>query len=329
MRTLVTGAAGFIGSHLCDALLSDGHEVVGLDAFISYYPRSIKEYNISHLRHEPRFTFYERDLRSDDLTDVLDGVEVVFHIAAMPGLLASWTQFDMYVSCNINATQRLLEAVKANGKIQQFIHASTSSVYGKYVVGPESMIRQPISPYGITKLAGEHLVQTYETQFNIPTSILRYYSVYGPRQRPDMGYQIFIDNILNGKPITLFGDGTQRRGNTYVGDVVEATVLASKHFRRDTAYNIGGVEEISANEVVALIEEITGKKALITYGPERLGEQSRTLADISAAQRDLCFYPSTTLREGLTAQIEWHKEQLRQSLTYFDTFDEDTEHHRR
>lgn len=311
MRYLVTGAAGFIGSHLCDALLSEGHEVVGVDAFIPYYPRAIKEYNISHLRHEPRFTFHELDLRTDDITPALEGVSVVFHMAAMPGLLASWTQFDNYVSCNINATQRLLDAVKESDQIEQFIHASTSSVYGKYVVGPETMPRHPVSPYGITKLAGENLVQTYAQQFGVQTSILRYYSVYGPRQRPDMGYQIFIDSILNGQPITIFGDGTQRRGNTYVGDAAEAAVLASRHFRPDSVYNIGGVEEISANEIVALLEDIIGKKALVTYGPGRLGEQSRTLADITRARVDLGFFPGTSLHEGLTAQVAWHREQLR------------------
>jgi len=188
MRVLVTGAAGFIGSHLCEALLGDGYDVAGVDAFIPYYPRAVKEKNLEWLREQSRFEFYEVDLRDGELEPLMEGVEAVFHIAAMGGLLLSWTNFDLYMTCNIQATQRLLEAARRSGGVKQFIHASTSSIYGADVTGPETSLPQPVSPYGITKLAAEHLVSTYGEQLGLPATLLRYFSVYGPRQRPDMGY---------------------------------------------------------------------------------------------------------------------------------------------
>lgn len=309
MKVLVTGAAGFIGSHLCEALISEGHEVVGVDAFIPYYPRAVKEKNIAGLIVEGRFKFHEVDLRDGELEPLLEGVEGVFHIAAMGGLLLSWTNFDWYMTCNIQATQRLLEAARRSGGVRQFIYASTSSVYGSDVTGAESSVPQPVSPYGITKLAAEHLVGTYNTQFGLPTSILRYFSVYGPRQRPDMGYYIFIDSILHGRPITIFGDGEQLRGNTYVSDIVRATVLAHQRFESGSVYNVGGSEEISANRVIGLLEEITGIEAQIEYGPARPGEQRRALADTTLAKERLGFEPQTPLREGLTRQVEWQERQ--------------------
>ena len=308
MRCMVTGAAGFIGSHLSEALLSDGHEVVGIDAFIPYYPRAIKEANLAQARQSSSFVFHELDLREDDLSAALDGVEVIFHLAAMPGLLASWSRFDLYMTCNLQATQRLLQAART-AHVRQFIHGSTSSIYGGLVLGDEETTPQPISPYGITKLAAERLVQVYGEQFDMPTSILRYFSVYGPRQRPDMGYHIFIGNILQGRPITIFGSGDQLRGNTYVGDIVRATQLASERFQPGSVYNIGGAEEVSANQALALIEDIIGKKAIVEHGPVRPGEQSRALADMTRARERLGFSPTTPLRQGLEAQIAWQREQ--------------------
>ncbi len=310
MRCLVTGAAGFIGSHLCETLLDQSHAVVGLDAFIPYYPRAIKESNLAVARQHPHFSFHECDLRNDDLSSIVRGVDVVFHLGAMPGLVASWTEFDLYMTCNIQATQRLLEAVRQHGQVQQFIYASTSSVYGKYVVGPEDAPLMPISPYGITKLAAEHLVRTYDDQFDLPTTILRYFSVYGPRQRPDMGYQIFVERILTGQEIVVFGDGTQMRANTYVTDIVNGTVLASQHFERGTIYNIGGQQEISLNDLISLLEEIIGVKAKLTPGPDRKGEQTRTLADITAASARLGYEPVMPLVDGLTRQVAWNRQRL-------------------
>lgn len=307
MRCLVTGAAGFIGSHLCEALIADGAEVVGIDAFIPYYPRAIKEGNLAQLREQPRFSFLELDLRSADLTAALDGVEVIFHVAAMPGLLASWLHFDLYMMCNLQATQRLLQAARASGKIRQFIHASTSSIYGSHVMGDEQTKPQPVSPYGITKLAAEHLVQIYGVQFGIPTCILRYFSVYGPRQRPDMGYYLFIDRILRAQPISVFGNGDQLRGNTYVSDIVRATQLAHQRFQPGTIYNIGGAEEVSVNQVLALLQEIIGKPAQVQFGPPRPGEQSRALADTTLAREQLGFVPTMPLAQGLEAQVAWQR----------------------
>ena len=307
MKCLVTGAAGFIGSHLCEALLAEGYDVVGLYAYIPYYPRAVKEHNLAGLLETPRFSFYELDLRTGDLAPALEGVEVVFHIAAMGGLLLSWTNFELYMTCNIQATQRLLEAARIAGTVRQFIYASTSSIYGSDVTGPETTKPQPVSPYGITKLAAEHLVTTYERQFGVPSTILRYFSVYGPRQRPDMGYYIFIDSILHGRPITIFGDGNQLRGNTYVADIVRATIEAHHLFEPGAVYNIGGSEERSANQVIGLLEEITGKRAIIEHGPARPGEQRRALADTTLARERLGFAPMTPLRDGLRAQVEWQR----------------------
>jgi nucleoside-diphosphate-sugar epimerase len=309
MRVLVTGAAGFIGSHLCDGLLAEGHEVVGLDAFIPYYPRAVKEQNLQTARAHSRFTFYELDLRRDDLAAPLEGVEVIFHLAAMGGLLVSWRDFDSYMTCNIQATQRLLEAARRAGTVRQFIHASTSSIYGSNVTGPETTPPHPVSPYGITKLAAEQLVRTYHEQFGLPATILRYFSVYGPRQRPDMGYYIFIDQILHGRPITIWGDGNQLRGNTYVGDIVRATILAQRRFSPGAIYNIGGAEEISANRVISLLETIIGQRAIVEHGPARPGEQVRALADTALAREQLGFTPQMPLRDGLAAQVAWQRGQ--------------------
>ncbi len=309
MRVLVTGAAGFIGSHLCEGLLAEGHDVVGLDAFIPYYPRAVKERNLQAARQHPRFTFYECDLRTEPLAVPLDGVEAIFHLAAMGGLLVSWRDFDSYMTCNIQATQRLLEAARQIGTVKQIIHASTSSIYGSNVTGPETTPPHPVSPYGITKVAGEQLVRTYHEQFGLEATILRYFSVYGPRQRPDMGYYIFIDHLLHGRPITIWGDGNQLRGNTYVGDIVRATILAQQRFIPGAIYNLGGAEEISANQVIGLLEEIIGTRAVVEHGPARPGEQVRALAETTLARQQLGFTPQMPLREGLTAQVAWQRAQ--------------------
>jgi nucleoside-diphosphate-sugar epimerase len=307
VRCLVTGAAGFIGSHLCEALLAEGYEVLGLDAFVPYYPRPVKERNLSGLLSQPRFTFRECDIRTDELAPLVEDVEVVFHLAAMGGLLASWTSFDLYLTCNVQATQRLLEAARRAGRVRQLVHASTSSVYGRYVTGPETTLPLPVSPYGITKLAAEHLVRTYNDQFGVPATILRFFSVYGPRQRPDMGYYQFIDCLLHDRPILIYGDGTQLRGNTYVGDIVRAVLLADQRFEPGSVYNVGGSEEISANQVVGLLQELIGREAIIQYGPARPGEQQRALADTTLARERLGFTPCVPLRDGLQAQVEWQR----------------------
>jgi nucleoside-diphosphate-sugar epimerase len=229
MKCLVTGAAGFIGSHLCEKLLEQGHQVTGLDAFIPYYAPALKEKNLEAARTQPNFRFERRDLRQDDCSDLLRDVDVVFHLAAMPGLVRSWSDFDLYTTCNVQATQRLLEAVRQTApRLGRFLYISTSSVYGRFASGDESLPLKPISPYGVTKLAAEQLCRAFEESHGLPLVVLRYFSVYGPRQRPDMGYNIFIRALLKGEPITVNGDGQQVRGNTYISDCVDVTIRAAE-----------------------------------------------------------------------------------------------------
>ena len=309
LTCMVTGAAGFIGSHLAERLVAEGHRVIGVDCFTEYYPRAVKERNLAALRRMPGFTLIEADLRTAALEPLLEGVDVVFHNAAMPGLIRSWTEFDEYMTCNLLATQRLLEAARRVG-IQHLIHASTSSVYGRDSSGDETKPTRPISPYGITKLAAEQLVRAYGENFGLPYTILRYYSIYGPRQRPDMGYYIFITAILRGDPITVFGDGEQSRGNTYVMDCVEANLAALAHGPTGEVFNIGGGEEITLNQLIAKLEALIGRRAIVRRGPPRPGEQRRALADIRKAQRVLGWAPRVSLDEGLRAQIAWQRAEL-------------------
>jgi nucleoside-diphosphate-sugar epimerase len=306
MRYLVTGAAGFIGSHLCERLLALGHDVVGLDAFIPYYPKPLKEQNLIEAAKNPRFRFLPLDLRSDDLRSAVDGVDVILHLAAMPGLIASWTDFDLYQSCNFTATQRLLEAIKGSKSLRRFVYGSTSSVYGKFASGDETLPTKPVSPYGVTKLAGEHLAKAHLEIFGTPVVTLRFFSVYGPRQRPDMAYNIFIKSLLAGTPITVYGDGQQVRGNTYVADCVEA-VIASPNAQVGETYNIGGGEMVSVHDVLAKLERIAGKKFIVKTEPARIGDQRHTFADTTKLRRHLNWEPKTTIDEGLAKQFEWQK----------------------
>lgn len=306
MLYLVTGAAGFIGSHLCERLLALGHEVVGLDAFIPYYPKPLKERNLVEALKNPRFRFHSLDLRTDDLRPAVDGVEVIIHLAAMPGLVASWSDFDLYLSCNVTATQRLLEAIKGSRSLKRFVYGSTSSVYGKFASGDETLPTKPVSPYGVTKLAGEHLAKAYLETFGTPVVTLRFFSVYGPRQRPDMAYNIFIKALLAGSPITIYGDGQQVRGNTYVADCVEA-VIASANAQVGETYNIGGGEMVSVIDVLGKLERIAGKKFTVKNEPARLGDQRHTFADTTKLRRHLGWEPKMTLDEGLARQFEWQQ----------------------
>lgn len=303
---LVTGAAGFVGSHLSEQLIGRGQRVIGVDAFIPYYPRALKEQNLAGLRQSGDFSFHEVDLRSGDLAPLLAEADVVFHLAAQAGLVRSWSEFDSYMTCNIQATQRLLEAV-VKSSVRHFLHISTSSVYGRFATGDETAPLAPISPYGITKLAAEHLVQAYAANYGLPTTILRLFSVYGPRQRPDMGYNIFIRAFLDGQTITVDGDGTDSRSNTFVRDCAEGLILAFEQPERSAGeiFNIGGGQEVNVNQVLAILEELTGKEAQVVHGPARAGDQRRTVADIGKAQRLLGYAPQTTIVDGLAAQLAW------------------------
>ena len=311
---LVTGAAGFIGSHLSEALVGRGDRVIGIDAFIPYYPETWKRSNLAGLMDHECFEFHAIDLRTDTLAPLVDKADTIVHLAAMPGLRRSWPDFDLYVSCNLQATQRLLEAVREAG-IDHFIHGSTSSVYGREATGPETMPLKPVSPYGVTKLAAENLCQAYATNFDVPVTILRFFSVYGPRQRPDMAYTILIDALINGKPFTRYGDGEQTRSNTFVADIVQAILRASQH--RDAAlgevFNVGGGDVVSLNQAIGILEDIMGAKARIEAGPLTPGDQKHTRADIGKAEELLNYRPATPVHEGLEAQVKWFRSRAPQS----------------
>lgn len=308
---LVTGAAGFVGSHLCEQLLAQGHRVTGVDAFIPYYPRSIKEANLHPWRNTPNFRFYEHDLRQPLPDSAWEGVQVVFHLAAMAGLALSWQDFDLYMTCNLQATQRLLEGALAH-QVRHFIYASTSSVYGRHATGDENQPLKPISPYGITKLAAENLCRAYADNFGLPLTILRYFSIYGPRQRPDMAYHIFIRALLTGEPITVYGDGEQSRSNTFVADCVRGTLLAFDKRERamGEVMNVGGGEIVSLNQVLDMLQEMTGQTARIISAPPKPGDQRHTAADITKAHRILGYAPQTRVAQGLAAQLTWQHKQL-------------------
>jgi nucleoside-diphosphate-sugar epimerase len=309
MNCLVTGAAGFIGSHLCERLVADGHTVVGLDCFTPYYRREVKERNLAGLLPERQFTFAELDLCYDTLTDAVTGAEWVFHLAAMPGLVKSWTDFELYNRANILGTHQLLDALKDSPALKRLVYASTSSVYGRYASGDETLPTRPSSPYGITKLAGEQLCRVYGDEFGLPVVVLRYFSVYGPRQRPDMGYHQFIDCLLTGRPIRLTGDGLHLRGNTFVADCVDATVRAAGAVPGEV-FNVGGGEMVTVQEVIRRLERITGKRAVIDRQPPRKGDQIATGADVTKITRHLGWRPQTRLDDGLTEQVEWQAKEL-------------------
>lgn len=306
MKCLVTGAAGFIGSHLCEKLLELGHEVHGLDSFVPYYDRNIKERNLKTAEKHTNYRFHELDLRTDNLKELVSNSDAIFNLAAMPGLTQSWVDFDGYWTCNALATKQLLEAVRQHApKLHRFIQVSTSSVYGKFASGDEMLPTRPISPYGVTKLAAEQLCWAFAEACKLPIVVLRYFSVYGPRQRPDMGYQRFIEALATKKPIYMYGDGHQVRGNTYVSDCVAATVAALESPVCEI-YNIGGNEMVNVWDILNKLKTITGTEPELIQQAERPGDQRHTFADCSKAARHLNWKPQVTLTEGLTQQWNWY-----------------------
>lgn len=305
-RYLVTGCAGFVASHLAEALLERGDGVVGIDAFTDYYDRELKEANVERLRGRPRFELIEGDLLETPVSELLEAVDGVFHLAAQPGVRGSWGEtFAVYVRDNILASQRVFEAAARAGI--RVVWASSSSVYGdaEAYPTPEDVEPRPISPYGVTKLACEALAGAYRTSAALDAVGLRYFTVYGPRQRPDMAFSRMTRALLGERPFRVFGDGTQSRDVTYVGDAVSASVLAMERGRRGTLYNVGGGSEVSLAEVFTLIRRLTGRQLELEHEDRAAGDVRRTAADTAAAQADLGWSPTVSLEAGLRAQLEW------------------------
>ena len=307
MKALVTGAAGFIGSHLTGALLDRGAEVVGLDCLTDYYARSIKESNLDVNRGRSGFRFVEARLQDAAGGDLLDGVTHVFHLAAQAGVRKSWGRdFRTYTENNVEATQLLLEACVGR-PIERMVYASSSSLYGDNVTIPmrEDALPQPVSPYGVTKLAAEQLCYLYWANHRMPITSVRYFTVYGPRQRPDMAFHRFIRAAMHGEPITLYGDGEQTRDFTFVSDAVAATMAAAERGVPGRAYNIGGGSRVSVNHVLQLVERVVGRPVTVRREPAQKGDMRDTYADTSLARTDLGFVPRVTLEEGLEAEYRW------------------------
>jgi UDP-glucose 4-epimerase len=307
MKALVTGGAGFIGSHLSELLLERGATVRAIDAFTDFYPRPLKERNLSGLRGRQGYEFVEDDLRTVDMERLLDGVTHVFHLAAQAGVRRSWgSEFGVYTGLNIDSTQRLLEAV-AGRPIERLVYASSSSVYGDDVDIPmkETALPQPVSPYGVTKLAAEQLCYLYHVNFGVPTVALRYFTVYGPRQRPDMGFNRFFTAILNDRPLVQFGDGLQTRDFTYVADAARATADAAVRGVPGRVYNIGGGARVSLKEVFEMLARVSGRPVKIDQQGPQKGDMRDTYADTSRAKADLGFAPTVTLEEGLRHMWRW------------------------
>jgi nucleoside-diphosphate-sugar epimerase len=314
VRALVTGGAGFIGSHLVEALLDGGDQVRVVDCLTDYYDVAQKEGNLDRLASRSGCEIVLADLRDTDLAPMLDGIDVVYHQAGQPGVRLSWAEgFAAYDSCNILATQRLLEACRAV-TIDRFVFASSSSVYGEAPRYPtvETDLPQPRSPYGVTKLAAEHLCGLYAATWDIPTVALRYFTVYGPAQRPDMSFHRLCEAVLGGEPFPLLGDGSQVRSFTYVGDVVEANLrAATTDIEPGTVINVSGGSSVRLSEVIALVEELAGRAVPIERKPAAAGDVSRTGGSIELAHALLGWEPKTEIREGLGEQLQWHRARMR------------------
>ena len=311
-RALVTGCAGFVGSHLTEALLADGHDVVGVDCFNDNYDAALKRANLAAARAHPRFRLEVGDLARADVAPLIEASDVVFHLAAEPGVRPSWgRRFDRYVHNNVVATQRLLEAT-ASRPDRRFVYASSSSVYGDAagLPTPEDALPQPLSPYGVTKLAAEQLCGLYHAERGVAAVALRYFSVYGPRQRPDMAFRRFCHAALDGEPIRLYGDGRQTRDFTFVADVVAATRAAAESPQAPGGvYNVGGGARVSLNRALEVLAAVAGRPLNIRRQARETGDVLHTGADIGRARADLGYAPATDLEAGLRAELAWVAEQ--------------------
>jgi UDP-glucose 4-epimerase len=305
-HALVTGAAGFIGSHLTDRLLADGVRVTGVDCFTDYYDPALKRANLVGALRHPGFRLLELDLAAADLA-ALPEVQVVFHQAAQAGVRASWGgEFATYTHHNVLATQRLLERYRSS-TLERFVYASSSSVYGDAERFPtdEGMLPRPFSPYGVTKLAGEHLTLLYGRNFGLPVTALRYFTVYGPRQRPDMGFHRFCRAMLAGEALTVYGDGRQSRDFTYVADAIDANLAAWRRSTPQAVYNVGGGSQVEVLEAIRILQEALGMRAELSFKPLPPGDPLRTRADATKIQAELGLVPSTPIERGLAAEALW------------------------
>lgn len=307
MKALVTGAAGFIGSHLTSALLDRGADVTGLDCFTDYYPRAMKEANLAVNLGRPSFRFVEERIQAANLQDLLDGTTHVFHLAAQAGVRRSWGRdFRHYTDHNVDASQQLLEACVGR-PLHRFVYASSSSLYGDRAAMPmrEDALPQPVSPYGVTKLAAEQLCYLYFVNHGVPTTSVRYFTVYGPRQRPDMAFHRFFKAALDGQPIVLYGDGEQTRDFTYVADAVAATLAAGDAGVPGRAYNIGGGSRVTMNHVLRIVDALVGHPLQVRREPPQKGDMRDTYADTTLARQDLGFSPRVPLEQGLESEYRW------------------------
>lgn len=303
MTLCVTGAAGFIGSHLCELALAMGTRVIGIDCFLEdSYDSSVKKRNITKFQTDPLFDFYELDMSASVFPKIVENCDQIVHLAAMPGLMKSWQNPSLYIKHNIQATINLIESLKIE-KIESFILGSTSSVYGLNATGQSNSTLEPISPYGATKLSAEFIAQSYMRSSGLPLQILRFFSVYGPRQRPDMAYAIFIRKVINSEEITVYGDGEQSRSNTYVLDICNAVLQSLKLGAVGDILNISGIEKISLNHAIRTIEDILGKEAKLVYKPARQGDQRQTHGVSLEAWKSIGYFPQTDFRTGLENQI--------------------------
>jgi len=308
-KSIITGVAGFIGSHLAETLLAQGKTVIGIDEFNDYYDSQLKRANIAKALDDSQFQLIEANILDLDWTYLLQDVNVVFHQAAQAGVRASWGQtFSYYTERNINATQLMLEAAKEASQLTRFVYASSSSIYGnaERLPTPESTCPQPISPYGITKLAAEQLCWQYYQCFDVPTTALRYFTVYGPRQRPDMAFHKFLKAVYQDQPISIYGDGKQTRDFTFISDAIAANLAAAEVPEAiGKPFNIGGGSRVALTEVLDKIEMVTGKSIERHYVARAKGDARDTSADISRAQQRLGYQPQVDLWHGLRQQWEW------------------------
>lgn len=303
MRAVVTGAAGFIGSHLCDRLVDEGHDVLGIDALTDTYDPGLKKRNMERLRSQPRFAFLGEEVCRLPLAEVLEGADVVFHLAGQPGVRPSWgAEFATYVDRNILTTQALLEAARVQPP-RKLVYASSSSVYGTAEAYPtgESLRPRPVSPYGVTKLAGEHMCEVYRETFGLPTVALRFFTVYGPRQRPDMAFSRLVGAVVRGERFTVYGDGRQTRDFTFVSDVVEALYRVSRSSFTGVA-NVGGGGRVSLNHAIEVLGELAEPVQVDRVGTAP-GDVRDTAADISLATAAFGYAPRVRLRAGLAAML--------------------------